>query len=65
MHSTDIACRRYRGCNRACFHVEEITDGLVHFRVNGRGTRISIDLDTLAALMRHELPDEALKGHGD
>ncbi len=35
---------------------------LQSYRVERRGTRISIDLDTFAALARHEPPDDASKG---
>lgn len=57
--------RCYLGCNGISYAVEEVRDGLVYFRTNGLGTLISIDLDTFSGLVRHEIPDDALKGHGD
>ena len=50
--------RSYRGCNGIAYAVERISDGLVYFRTNGTGTLVSIDLDSFAALMKHDLEDE-------
>lgn len=64
MNPSDIlAGRAYRGCHGAAYHVEKIRDGLVYFRLNGTGTRVSIDLDTFSGLMMHEIQTDALKGH--
>lgn len=47
--------RRYLGCKGAVFSVEEVRDGVVYYRVNGIGSRTSIDLDAFAPLMKHEV----------
>ena len=54
--------RRYLGCKGAVFSEEEVRDGVVYYRVNGR---TSIDLDAFAPLMKHEVEIPHLKGHGD
>ena len=50
--------RSYRGCNGITYAVEEVRDGLVRFRTNGRGTPVSIDCDTFAGLMKHEITNK-------
>ncbi|CDZ50933.1 hypothetical protein [Neorhizobium galegae] len=66
VNPSDIgAGRAYRGCHGAAYHVEEIRDGLVFFRLDGVGTRTAIDLDTFSGLMMHEILTDAFKGHGD
>jgi hypothetical protein len=49
----------YRGCNGAIYHVERVERGTVTFTVDRGMVRVSIDLDTFAGLMTHEL-----KGRG-
>ena len=64
MNPTEIyPGRAYRGCPAGDYHVEKVEDGLVYFRMNGRGTLVSIDLDTFSGLMRHELRID--EGRGD
>ena len=59
MNSSDIiAGRSYMGCNGITYAVESISDGLVYFRTNGAGTLVSIDLDSFAALMKHEIANK-------
>lgn len=54
--------RSYLGCNGITYAVEEVRDGLVRFRTNGRGTLVSIDLDTFAGLMKHEITNKENAG---
>ncbi len=59
MNETDIqGGRRYRGCNGAVFSVERVEDGVVIYRINGTGTRTSIETDAFAPLMVREIHEE-------
>ena len=59
MNPSDIhPARSYLSCNGISYAVEEVRDGIVRFRTNGRGTLVSIDRDTFAGLMKHEITNK-------
>ena len=60
MNETDIhGGRRYRGCNGAVLAVEKVEDGRVFYRINGTGTRTSMELCAFAPLIKHEIINDS------
>jgi len=50
-----IAGKSYRGCNGATYTVEKVEDRVVFYRTNGKGTRVSFELEAFASLMVKEI----------